>query len=59
MLKFICLIASVSCINLVKQVPHDYGDPVAIAAQHKETMDVANKWEAARVKANKDQAKAD
>ena len=41
MFKFL-LIASVSCVNLVKEVPHDYGDPVAIAAQHKYTMDWAN-----------------
>jgi hypothetical protein len=49
--KFACLIASVSCINLVKEVPHDYGDPAAISAQHAYTMDWAAGKEAARVAA--------
>ena len=51
MFKFACLIASVSCINLVKEVPHDYGDPAAISAQHAYTMDWAAGKEAARVAA--------
>ena len=59
MFKFVCLIASVSCINLVKEVPHDYGDPVAIAAQHKYTMDWANEKEAARTAAVSAQATSD
>ena len=48
MFKFICLIASVSCIDLAREVPHDYGNPGAISEQHQETMGVANKWEATR-----------
>jgi len=31
-----------------REVPHDYGDPVAIAAQHKFTMDQAAGFEASR-----------
>ena len=31
-----------SLIMLAKEVPHDYGDEAAIAAQHKYTMDWAN-----------------
>merc|ERR1719223_2712540 len=31
-----------------REVPHDYGDPVAIAAQHKFTMDQAAGFESAR-----------
>ena len=42
-----------------KEVPHDYGDPAAIEAQHKFTTDQAAKWEAARVAAIKKQQESD
>ena len=42
-----------------KEVPHDYGDPAAIEAQHKFTTDQAAKWEAARVAAVKKQQESD
>ena len=42
-----------------KEVPHDYGDPVAIAAQHKFTMDQAAGFEASRTAAVAGQAASD
>ena len=42
-----------------KEVPHDYGDPVAIAAQHKFTMDQAAGFEASRTAAVAGQATSD
>ena len=48
-----------SLIMLGKEVPHDYGDPAAIAAQHKYTMDWANDRESERVAAVNAQAASD
>ena len=60
MFKFICLIASVSAINLApSDVPHDYGDPAKIEAQHKTTMDSAADMEAKRTGAVSAQAASD
>jgi len=48
-----------SAAQLPKEVPHDYGDPVAIAAQHKFTMDQAAGFEASRTAAVAGQATSD
>ena len=50
MFKFICLIASVSAINLVRDVTHDPtpADEAAVAKEHAETMAFANKIEGIR-----------
>ena len=60
MFKFLCLIASAAAIKLSpNDVPHDYGDPAAIAAQHAYTMDTAAGWESSRVAAVDAQAASD
>ena len=60
MFKFICLIATAAAIKLnPNQVPHDYGDPAAIAEQHADTMAHAGHIEGIRTSDIAAQEKSD